>query len=89
MQTPAGRALSQRQNASKKYGLNLAPTDSVPQEHSEAQDTPLAGKASTMGSVAQKTAWKTPEGAAYSAESRKSTLFDEDSPGVAKISRDQ
>ena len=88
MESPIGRALSYRQNAQRKYGVNLNPTEGIGQERVEADDTPLSGKASTMGSVAQRTAWRTPTGASYSAQSRKSTLFDEDAPGVSRISRD-
>jgi hypothetical protein len=88
MESFAHRAASRAQ---AKYGINPNPTRSVPQEGSDfdAHDIPLSAKASTMGSVAQRTAWRTPAGAAYSAQSRKSTLFDEDASSVARISRDQ
>jgi hypothetical protein len=81
----AHRAASRAQS---KYGVNPA-TAGVPKDNFEGPDTPLSGKKSTMSSVGQRTAWRTPAGAAYSAQSRKSTLFDEDdSPGVSKIARD-
>jgi hypothetical protein len=83
------RALSYRQNAEKKYGLKLSPSAPANTDQGITEEAPLASKASTQGSVQQKTAWKTPEGAAYSAQSRKSTLFDEDAPGVSTVSRDQ
>ena len=87
METFAHRAASRAQT---KYGVNPNPTQSVPQERNdfEPSDTPLSAKASTMGSVAQRTAWRTPSGAAYSAQSRKSTLFDEDSSQVSKMARE-
>lgn len=88
METFAHRAASRAQ---RKYGINPNPTTSVPQDRDDfdVHDTPLSHKSSTMGSVAQRTAWRTPAGAAYSAQSRKSTLFDEDAAGVAQIARDQ
>lgn len=87
MEDFAHRAVSRAQ---RKYGVNPSPLASVPQDRSDfdPSDTPLSHKASTMGSVAQRTAWRTPKGAAYSAQSRKSTLFDEDAGGVSQVSRD-
>lgn len=87
MDSFAHRAASRAQ---AKYGINPNPTRSVPQDNPsfDVHDIPLSAKASTMGSVAQRTAWRTPAGAAYSAQSRKSTLFDEDASSVAQVARD-
>jgi len=85
MEDFAHRATSRAQ---RKYGMNPA-TAGIPRDDFEGPDAPLSAKKSTMGSVAQRTAWRTPAGAAYSAQSRKSTLFDEDdSSGVSKIARE-
>jgi hypothetical protein len=87
MEDFAHRAVSRAQ---RKYGVNPTPTASVPQDQGNfsSGDTPLSHKASSMGSVAQRTAWRTPAGASYSAQSRKSTLFDEDATGPAQMSRE-
>lgn len=84
MEEFAHRAASRAQ---RKYGVNPA-TAGVPRDDFEGPEAPLAAKASTMSSVSQRTAWRTPKGAAYSAQSRKSTLFDDDAPSVSQVARD-
>jgi hypothetical protein len=61
--------------AQRKYGVK-SPTDVIPQDPHEGPGTPLSGKASTMGSLNQRLAWKTPSGVGYSAATKGSTLFD-------------
>jgi hypothetical protein len=80
----AHRAVSRAQ---RKFGA-VSPMGLIPKDDYDGPPTPLSHKSSTMGSVAQRTAWRTPSGVALSAQSRKSTLFDDDAPGVSKISRD-
>lgn len=74
--------------AQKYLRGNNNPISSTQQDYGITADEPLSAKASTMGSVNQRTAWRTPKGASYSAQSRKSTLFDDDAPGITTVSRD-
>jgi hypothetical protein len=64
--------------AQSKYRVNTNPASSAtPKDEYAGPDSPLPGKSSTMGSVAQRISWRTPAGVGYSAQSRSSTLFDE------------
>lgn len=62
----------------QKYKLSPSPAEKYG-EYGEVLDTPLTGKKGTFGSLGQRISWKTPSGAAYSAQTSKSTLFDEPS----------
>ena len=73
--------------AQRKYGVS-DPTSAIPRDEHEGPGTPLSGKASTMGSLNQRLAWKTPVGVAYSSATKGSTLFDEPS-NPAQVSREQ
>jgi hypothetical protein len=64
----------------QRYNVKPDPMEGVSGMHNYAgPDIPLPGKASTMGSVSQRIAWRTPSGAALSSQSRSSTLFDDQS----------
>ena len=64
--------------AQAKYKVSANPMrDNTPSDEHQGPQPPLPGKASTMGSLASRTSWRTPSGAGYSAQTGKSTLFDE------------
>lgn len=64
--------------AQAKYKVSATPMkDVTPSDEYAGPQAPLPGKASTMGSLASRTAWKSPAGAGYSSQTSKSTLFDE------------
>lgn len=75
--------------AQQKYRVSANPMrDATPSDEYAGPPGPLPGKASTMGSLASRTAWKSPSGTGYSAQTSKSTLFDEPT-STAQVPREQ
>jgi hypothetical protein len=61
----------------QRYNVKPDPMEGVSGMHNyDGPDIPLPQKPSTTGSVNQRIAWRTPSGAAQSAQSMGSTLFD-------------
>lgn len=74
--------------AQRKYGVDSNPaSSSTPTDPYTGPDSPLPGKKSTMGSIGSRIAWRVPSGAAFSSQSRTSTLFDEPSE-VSQVPRE-
>jgi hypothetical protein len=75
--------------AQQKYKVSATPMkDVTPSDEYAGPAAPLPGKASTMGSLASRTAWKSPSGPGYSSQTSKSTLFDEPT-STAQVPREQ
>lgn len=76
-------------NAQHKYGVNPSQAgQGISQSHHTGPTSPLSFKTATVGSANQRTAWRRPSGLSHSAATSKSTLFDETSSPVARISRE-
>ena len=65
--------------AQMRFGTKTNPMKESPQEVAPNMENPLVHKASTMGSLQNRIAWKTPAGASYTTKTRTSTLFEEPS----------
>lgn len=64
--------------AQRKYGVSSNPaSENTPTDAYDGPENPLPSKKSTQGSISGKIAWRVPKGAAFSSQSRTSTLFDE------------
>lgn len=71
-------AYGSQSRVQQKYKIQSNPAEKLG-DFGAVEESPLAGKSGTMGSLGQRVSWKTPEGAAYSSQTRTSTLFDQPS----------